>query len=104
MILRARLGDKFPEDGLSKNWATQFITKHHEKIGMYWSSPLDNSCAWSVNLIINAEYFEVLGSVWEEYNVPDELIYRADETGIQTGIGTTERVIGPAEFKIQHQQ
>ncbi|KAH9079561.1 hypothetical protein EDB83DRAFT_2198848, partial [Lactarius deliciosus] len=31
-ILRAHLGDKFPEDGLGKNWPTQFITKHHDRI------------------------------------------------------------------------
>lgn len=43
MILRARLGKKFPKKGLSKNWATQFITKHHEKLGTYWSSSLDSS-------------------------------------------------------------
>ena len=34
-ILRAGLGNTFPEDGLGKNWATRFITKHHGKIGMY---------------------------------------------------------------------
>jgi hypothetical protein len=38
------------------------------------------------------------------YNIPDELVYGADETGIQGGIGVTERVIGPAGAKIQHQQ
>ncbi|KAF8261793.1 hypothetical protein EI94DRAFT_1521643, partial [Lactarius quietus] len=27
-ILRACLGDRFLEDGLGKNWATQFITRH----------------------------------------------------------------------------
>jgi len=104
MILRACLGDKFPEDGFGKCWATCFIRKHHEKIGMYWSSPLDNSHAQGVNPITNAEYFEVLREVWEEYDIPDELVYGADETGIQTGIGITERVIGPAGSKIQHQQ
>jgi len=41
MILRARLGEKFPEDGLGKCWATRFITKQHESIRMYWSSPLN---------------------------------------------------------------
>ena len=71
---------------------------------MYWSSPLDNSHAQGVNPITNAEYFEVLREVWEEYDIPDELVYGADETGIQTGIGITEHVIGPAGSKIQHQQ
>ncbi len=104
IILRGRIGDKFPEDGLGKCWATRFITKHHERVGMYWSSPLDSSRARGVNPITNAEYFEVLGKVRKEYNILDELIYGADETGIQTGIGTTEHVIGPAGSKILHQQ
>ena len=103
-ILRARLGDKLPETGLGKCWASRFITKHHERIGMYWSSSLDNSRARGVNPITNAEYFEILRKVRETYNIPDELVYGADETGIQTGIGTTERVVGPAGSKIQHQQ
>lgn len=103
-ILRARLGDTFREEGLGKNWATRFITKHHEKIGMYWSSSLDSSRGRAVNPITKAEYFDLLKSIREEYNIPDELVYGADETGIQTGIGIRERVIGPAGSKIQHQQ
>ena len=34
----------------------------------------------------------------------DELVYGADETGVQTGIGVTERVIGQARAKMQYQQ
>lgn len=104
IVLRARLGDKFPEDGLGKCWATRFITKHNERIGMYWSSPLDNSRARGVNPNTNAEYFAILEEVREDYDIADELLYGADETGIQTGIGTTEHVIGPAGAKMQHQQ
>ena len=42
-ILTAWLGKRFPETGLGKNWATCFITKHHDRLGMYWSSTMDNS-------------------------------------------------------------
>jgi hypothetical protein len=52
---------------------------------MYWSSPLDNLRAQGVNPITNAEYFEVLKEVQEDYDVPDELVYGEDETGIQIG-------------------
>ena len=103
-ILRARLGDAFREEGLGKNWATRFITKHHERIGMYWSSSLDSSRGRAVNPITKDDYFDLLKNIREEYNIPDELVYGADETGIQTGIGVTERVIGPTGSKIQHQQ
>lgn len=42
-ILVAWLSKRFPETGLGKNWATHFITKHHDRLRMYWSSPLDSS-------------------------------------------------------------
>ena len=103
-ILWARLGDSLCQGGLGKNWATRFITKHHERIGMYWSSSLDSSRGRAVNPITNAEYFDLLKDTREKYNIPDELVYGADETGIQTGIGTTERVIGPVGSNIQYQQ
>ena len=62
-ILWARLGETFPEDGLGKNWATRFITKRHEKIGMYWSSSLDSSRGRAVNLISKADYFDLLKNI-----------------------------------------
>ena len=103
-ILRHCLGDRFPDTGLGKNWATHFITRHHGRVGMYWSSALDTSCGWAVNLVTKEEYFRILKEVQDEYNIPDELAYDADETGIQTGTGTTERVIGPAGASIQYRQ
>ena len=98
--MRAHLGVRFPEDRLGKNWATRFITKHHNQIGMYWSSALDGSRGCAVNPITKNEYFTILKQLREDFNIPDELVYRADETGIQTGIGVTERVIGPADANI----
>ncbi|KAI0274198.1 hypothetical protein BGY98DRAFT_1117181 [Russula aff. rugulosa BPL654] len=71
---------------------------------MYWSSALDSSRGRAVNPVTKEEYFRLLKEVIEEYNIPDELVYGADETGIQVGIGVTERVIGPAGASIQHQQ
>lgn len=103
-ILRTRLGNTFAEDGLGKNWATRFITRHYKRIGMYWSLALDTSRGRAVNPITKAEYFKIIEDVTQEYGIVDELVYGADETGIQTGIGVTERVIGPAHAKMQHQQ
>ncbi|KAF8227777.1 hypothetical protein L208DRAFT_1021547, partial [Tricholoma matsutake] len=65
---------------------------------------LDGSRGHAVNPITKEEYFAILKEVRERYNIPDELVYGADETGIQSGIGVTEWVIGPAGAKIQHQQ
>ena len=71
---------------------------------MYWSSALDTSRGQAVNLVTKEEYFRILKEVWDKYNIPDELVYGADETGIQTGTGTTEQVIRPAGASIQYQQ
>ena len=103
-ILKVRLQDKFPITGLGINWTTCFITKHHNRLGMYWSSAMDSSRGRAVNPITKAEYFKLLKEVREEYDIADELVCGADETGVQTGIGVTERVIGPAGAKMQYQQ
>lgn len=65
---------------------------------------MDTSQARAVNPITKAEYFRLLKKVWEQHNIPDNLVYGADETGIQTGIGIIEHVIGPAGQKMQYQQ
>jgi len=71
---------------------------------MYWSTPLDGSWGRTVNPVTKEEYFKILKVVREKHDIPDWLVYGADETGIQSGIGVTERVIGPAGAKMQHQQ
>jgi hypothetical protein len=103
-ILRHRMGQDFPEKGLGRDWGNHFIMKHNSRLGMYWSTPLDGSRGHAVNPVTKEEYFRVLKEVRETYDISDELVYGADETGIQSGIGVTERVIGPAGAKIQHRQ
>ena len=102
-ILHYRLGRGFPAKGLGRDWGSWFITKHNW-LGMYWSSALDRSHGCTVNPVTKEEYFRILKEVREKYNIPDELVYGADEIEIQSGIGVTEWVIGPAGAKIQHQQ
>lgn len=103
-ILQYRLGTGFLETGLGKNWGSHFITRRHERLSMCWSSALDSSRSRAVNPITKEEYFRILKEAREKYKIPDELVYGADETGIQSGIGVMERVIGPAGTKLQHQQ
>ena len=40
----------------------------------------------------------------DDYDIPDYLVHGAGEMGMQTEIGVTECVIGPAGAKMQHQQ
>ncbi|KAF5393164.1 hypothetical protein D9757_001173 [Collybiopsis confluens] len=103
-ILQKRLGSLAPENGLNGNWATRFINRHHDRLGRYWSRPLDKSRARAVNPTTKDEFFQLLKQTVDEDNIPSELIYGADETGIQTGIGTREFVIGAKGRGIQHQQ
>lgn len=42
-ILHKRLGSLAPENGLSKDWATDFIRCHNAQLGRYWSSPSPQS-------------------------------------------------------------
>jgi flagellar biosynthesis regulator FlbT len=78
--------------------------KHHNKLGMYWSSALNCSHIHAVNLVTKEEYFQILKEIREKYNISDKLVYSTDKTEIQSGIGVTEQVIGPAGAKIPHQQ
>jgi hypothetical protein len=103
-VLQHRIGQDFPEKGLGRDWGNCFITKHNSRLGMYWSTPLNGSCGCAVNPVTKEEYFRMLKEVRQMYNIPDELVYGADETGIQLGIGVKEQVIRPAGAKIQHQQ
>ena len=57
---------------------------------MCWSSALNGSRGRAVNPITREEYFKILKEAREEYNIPDELVYGADETEIKLGIGVTE--------------
>lgn len=105
-ICSARHGDKFTE--LGKKWSQRFIEDNRKDLHMCWSHPLDHSRARAGNPATKAKYYTLLEEVimGEEGEEPVavELIFGVDETGIQSGIGTRERVIGVAGERIQHQQ
>jgi hypothetical protein len=106
-IARARSGDKFPEDGVGHQWTRRFVSDHTE-LKTYWSAPLDKSRARAVNPMTKEHYFDLLEKVIEgdggDNRIPPELIYGADESGFQKGLGQKERVIGGKGKKRQHQQ
>jgi hypothetical protein len=98
------MGARFPETGLGKNWATNLITCHYDQLGRYWSRALPSKCGRAVNPVTKEEYFKLLKETQEEYEIADELTYGADETGMQTGIGVKEYVVGPKGASVQHQE
>ncbi|TFY67238.1 hypothetical protein EVJ58_g1758 [Rhodofomes roseus] len=107
-IIRGRQGDALPESGLGKRWSDRFVEKHSDRLKAFWSHALDTSRARAVNPHTKEAYFdilekEIIGKEEEDSIVP-ECIYGTDETGIQSGVGTTERVFGPAGKSVQQQQ
>ena len=107
-ICHAKLGDEFPATGVGKEWTSRFVERHSDRLHPYWSRPLDNSRARAVNPNSTTAYFDLLekvlkGSDGEDPISPD-CIYGMDETGLQQGVGVSERVIGPSGQKRQHQQ
>ncbi|CAK5278846.1 unnamed protein product [Mycena citricolor] len=127
-ILRARLGDDFPEEGLGKNWTQRFLEKHSKRVKTYWSSSLDHKRGRAVNPANNMEWFRLLGDTLsgkmdylfdEDLDSPPsngppdgfvpvpilaENIYGTDESGFFAAGNTKKRVIGKAGTKTQHVQ
>jgi len=105
-ICRAHYGEDF--EGVGQNWAKRFVERHSERLKQYWSRPLDNSRARAVNPATKEAFFKLLESTIKgeegDEPIPPELIYGVDESGIQEGIGTRERVLGAVHKKVQHQQ
>ncbi|KAF8230867.1 hypothetical protein L208DRAFT_1279827, partial [Tricholoma matsutake] len=48
--------------GLGRDWGNCFITKHHNRLGMYWSSALDGSCGRAVNPTIHSASWSMHGT------------------------------------------
>ena len=48
-ILRARLGPKFPKDGVSINWVHHFMEKHSSCLHIYTAKALDTARGQAVN-------------------------------------------------------
>jgi len=103
-ILRARLGNDFPESGVGKNWTDRFVERQSNSLGRYWTAPLDTARGRAVNKTTNERWYNLLGDTIKKNNIEEDCIWAADETGFQPGGGVKERVIGPAHIKTQHQQ
>jgi Tc5 transposase DNA-binding domain len=104
-----RTGTKqnFPGEGVGKNWTSRFIERHPE-LKAYWSHGLDHSRARAVNPTTKAAFFMIFEQTVEgdggDDVIPPGLMWGVDETGFQEGIGGRERVFGPKDRSIQHQQ
>lgn len=85
-----------------------FVEKHSDHLSSYWCHPLEHSRAHAGNPHTKEAYFNLLeGAIIGEEDkepVSPELMFATDETGVQQGLGTWQRIIGPKGKKVQHQQ
>ena len=110
-ILHARIGQSDGFNGVGSNWTPRFLERHRDQLKAMWSHSLDTKRAKAGNPVLKERYFALLKKVLEGgdddgngESILAENIYGVDETGIQTGIGTRERVYGDPSKSIQHQQ
>lgn len=108
-ICWARLGAKFPKDGVGESWVNCFLTRHRDLIQTYRAHPLESLRGRAVNPFTHHHFYNLLGKVLETGDngspIADENIYGSDESAFQTGTGASnKKVIGAAGKHIQHQQ
>ena len=71
----------------SKSWFKRFLQRNEDRIQFSRTSALDPKRAKSFNYPVVKDYFEKLGEVIREYDIPIENIYNMDEKGCQLGGG-----------------
>ena len=108
-ICRAKLGAKFPKGGVGECWVDRFLDRHGELIQTYRAHPLELLRGRAVNPFTHRGFFDLLGRTLmtgdNGSSIAEKDIYGSDESGFQTGIGSSnEKVIGAARKRIQHQQ
>lgn len=108
-ICQARLGDAFPRGGVGKCWVDRFLDRYQDRIQTYRAHPLESLRGRAVNPFTHCGFYDLLGTVLETGDngspIVKENIYGSDESGFQTGTGSSnEKVIGATGKRIQHQQ
>jgi helix-turn-helix, Psq domain/Tc5 transposase DNA-binding domain len=84
------------------NWARRF-RKRHPDMKANWTTALEACRAACLNRPLVTEYFEMLGDIIRENNIPPENIYNMDEKGIQMGIGKRTLVLVDRDQKTVNQ-
>lgn len=104
-IARARLGDKFPANGVGKNWTNRFMLRVRDRLKTADSRSLEEKCGRAVNPHANTHYWEVLGGSYEQYKFKEKAIFGSDEVGVLARGSERERVITSRKQKgPQYQQ
>jgi hypothetical protein len=91
-IARARLGDKFPPQGVGKNWTARFMLRHSDRLKMADSRPLEDKRGRAVNPHANTHYWDLLEGTIEKYAIKPKTTFGSDEVGVQARGAERERV------------
>lgn len=107
-ILHTRLGDKFPETGVGKNWTDRFIEKHSNRLGTYYARGLDSARGRAVNPATKNAYFSLLHDTLSTGDngkpIEPHCIWAFDESGFQGADEGKERVIGASGVHTVYEQ
>ena len=71
---------------IGEHWVSRFCARHPE-LKARWTSGLEKCRAGALNPAAVADFYEMLGDITKEYNIPEENIYNMDEKGVQLGVG-----------------
>jgi len=99
LILLARLGKDFPEDGLGKRFTERFLLRHSDRIKTTDSRPLEDKRGRAVNPTNDEEYWRLLEETIIEYKITPETTFGTDEIGVQPRGNDRERVFTPVGHK-----
>jgi hypothetical protein len=104
-IACARLGSKFPTQGVGKNWTARFMLRVSDRVKMADSRPLEDKRGRAVNPHANTHYWGELDRSFQKYKFKQEASFGSDEIGVLARGSDRERVITSRKKKgPQYQQ
>ena len=90
--------------GVGVNWTDRFLERHRNQLHTYWSRSLESARGKAVNPALAKEFYDILEAEFEKHGFEEENIYRADESGLMSGVAQKERVFGRVGKNTQHQK
>ena len=104
ILCHSHLGDAFLEKGVGINWTFRSAMKHHDRLKLSDSCPLEDKCGHTVNPHTNKAWFDLLEETICKYDIQPEDTYGTDEVGIQSRGTEHECVFGTRCQGAQYQQ
>lgn len=90
--------------GVGEQWVFRFLARHHDRLQMHWSKPLDTQRAKSLNPEAVKAWFDLVEETIVKEGIRPEDIYGMDESGFPPSNQGTQRVVGARGTKTQHKQ